>query len=76
MSNANVIKLYNSDMCVECPQCGSQLFYAILEDDLVSLARLECGGFDINGDECDYALMFDIDDEEIELTLESDNVDL
>ena len=72
---AEIIKLHDADMCVECPECGSQLFYAILEDDLVSLARLECGGFDVNGDECDYALTFDVDEDAIEFTFDADDND-
>ena len=65
--SADVIKVFG-DKCVECPLCGSQLFYVMLCDDLESVDRLECGGFDNHGKPCPYQLPFE--DEEIELTLE------
>lgn len=59
---AEIIKLHDKDWCVECPQCGSQLFYTILMEDLETVDRIECGGFDIHGEPCTYAIKFDDDD--------------
>ena len=68
---AEIIKLHSGDVAIECPICGSQLFYVCLEDDCETVSKYECGGVVIDEDglqrECEYCIELE---DEIELELE------
>ena len=51
--------------------CSSDL--AILEEDLATLSRLECGGFDEDGEPCAYSLSFEDDEDSFEFILDELN---
>ena len=68
---AEIISL-ERDMCVQCPQCNSQLFYCCVEKPGIDyLTKIECGGFDEHGEPCDYNIVFEEEDG-IELILDED----
>ena len=47
-----VIKLYEENMALVCPDCGSQLWYIIFNADCSKVEKLECGGILPDGNEC------------------------
>lgn len=66
---AELIKLDRS-FCVQCPLCDSQIHYVILQDDLETVDRIECGGYDEHGEPCSYSIKFEDDEDSIEFVFE------